>query len=194
MGKIQVFEFEEELKPVDIIKRLNGYKTEEGWLTAQESKYNRFEVFLQYWYYEDVREKLGKILSKEIGEDEAYDIISLLQEKGKTRVLKRIYIYINTMVKTVEIYGTEKTDEILKLLKFLGVKPIILTDEQRLKFYTEHTDGKHLKISYIIDKHYGVKLTNERTATLVFGKTIFEWRPRFEIRQIVQIISNLRGE
>lgn len=140
MPIISVFTFEK-LPPVfEICKALNGKKFSEAWLTAKESKYNRNEVFIQYWFYEDVEEGLKKVFS----EDDVYEIVSFLKQNGKNKVLKRIYCFINTLTKTLEVYRgpDEKTEEIVALFeKLLKIKFTLLNlkSEELQKIYSNHS-------------------------------------------------------
>jgi len=140
MPIISVFTFKELFPIPEICEILNGKKQSEVWLTAKESKYNKNEIFIQYWFYEDVEEGLKKIFSDE----DADEIVSFLKQNGKSKVLKRIYCFINTLTKTLEVYRgpDEKTEEIVALLeKLLKVKfvPLNLKSEELQKIYSQHS-------------------------------------------------------
>jgi hypothetical protein len=93
------------------------------------SKYEDQEVFIQYWYYEDVEESLRQVFEDE----DVYEITSFLRENGKTKVLKRIYCFINLQTGVLEVYRglDKKTEEIINLfsrvfkvkIKSLVLKP-----------------------------------------------------------------------
>jgi len=140
MPTITIFTFEN-LQTIDeVCTSLNGKKKGESWISARINKYNKDEVFIQYWYYEDVENGLKKIFS----EEDSYEIVSFLKENGKNKVLKRTYCFINFITKTLEIYrGPDaRTGEILQLLeKNLKIKfnPMNLTSEELKKIYSRHS-------------------------------------------------------
>src|SRR2546426_12368693 len=98
MPTLTLFKFEQLGGVEDISKMLNGKKLDGKWITAKPNKYSKYEVFLQYWQYEDVEESVKKIFS----EEDSDEIVSFLKENGKTKVLKRTYCFINVLTKTLE--------------------------------------------------------------------------------------------
>lgn len=140
MPIVSVFTFKEMPEIFEVCKVLNGKRSKEKWIVAKPSKYNRNEIFIQYYYYEDVEESLKRVFS----EDDAYEIVSFLKENGKSRVLKRTYCFINTQTKTFEIYRgpDSKTEEIVSLFEeLLKVKfiPLKLKPEELQNIYSQHS-------------------------------------------------------
>jgi hypothetical protein len=91
--------------------RRNGF-----WLKAKESKYNKDEIEVDVWYEEDVETGLKRAFS-----DEAYEMVEYLKTKGKEKVIRKIYCFINLELKTLEIYRgidviTYKIKEIIESL------------------------------------------------------------------------------
>jgi hypothetical protein len=139
MVVITVFTFEKMPSIKEIVKVLNKKKNGEAWLTAKESKYNKGEVFLQYWYYEDVETALKQAMS----EEDVYEIVSFLKNNGKQKVLKRTYCFINLFLKTLEVYRgpDNRTQEIISFLESLlnvKFKPMTLKAEQLKEIYSKH--------------------------------------------------------
>ena len=139
MPVITIFTFEKLPSVREILKALDKKKNGEAWLTAKESKYSKGEVFLQYWYYEDVETALKQALS----EEDLYEIVSFLKNNGKQKVLKRTYCFINLFLKTLEIYrGPDgRTQEIVSFLERLlntKFKPITLKSKQLREIYSKH--------------------------------------------------------
>jgi hypothetical protein len=216
---------------------LNKKNVEDSWMTAKLSKYNDNEVFIQYWYYETVEDCL-KIME----EEDAYEIVSFLKDNGKTKVLKRIYCFINLLTRTVEIYRgpDRKAYDIVKILeKLLNIKlsPVKLDSEKLRKVYSRYAlelqqamfrnidgliydilkgDGlennqrfnKYLqsfpeclraisfkpKIKFLNgDSKYQIAINGDKGTIRISSNNSFQWRPRFEIRQIVFIISEVAG-
>lgn len=140
MPTVSIFTFERLPDVYEICKSLDGKRFDEAWINAKPSKYNKDEVFIQFWHYEDVEESLKRVFS----EEDAYEIVSFLKENGKSRVLKRTYCFINTQTKTFEIYRgpDEKTYEIVSLfesllnVKFVSLK---LKSEELQKIYSQHS-------------------------------------------------------
>jgi hypothetical protein len=234
MPTITVFKFDQLPNILEICKSLNGKKFEDCWLTARVSKYNDNEVYIQFWYYESVEENLRRVFD----EDDAHEIVSVLKENGKSKVLKRTYCFINFITKTLEIYRgrDEKTEKIISIFEsLLKIKfsQLNIKSEDLLRIYSEHgtelkqvmfknIDGliyyilrgnclennekfkKYLetslnslrvisfrpRIKFLNDHNkYQVTINGDKGTIRLSGNEIFQWRPRFEIRQIVFIVA-----
>jgi len=189
------------LKTEELAKKLDGEKFKENWIIAKQSKYNKNEVFIQYWYYEDVE----KLLKRVFGED-FYDILKILKQHNKEKILKRIYAFLNVETKTLEIYSKSREKELKELFeKILGLKfeKIVLSKVQleelmkkvsiETKELTDRAAKFIPKITYLNnDCRYSVVVTN-RGDIRFRGNSVFSWRPRFEIRQLTQAISCLKN-
>jgi len=238
MSIITVFSFESLPDAQKIVRLLDKKKNEDAWLTAKESKYSKTEVFIQYWYYEDVE----NILKQTMSEEDVYEIVSFMKNNGKSRILKRTYCFINLFLKTLEIYRgpNKRTDEIVALIeKLLKIKfkPITLGPEELRKIYSEHAtelkqamftnvDGliyeilkadnledneryqqclqahpKNLravtfrpKINFLNgNNRYQVTVNGNKGTIRLSSNDVFQWRPRFEIRQLIFILKNVAG-
>jgi hypothetical protein len=238
MPVISIFTFNGLPSVFNVCKSLNGKKFSDAWLTAKESKYNKDEVFIQYYYYEDLEESLRKVFS----EEDSYEIVSFLKENGKSKVLKRTYCFINLLTKTLEVYRypDDKTKEIVSLLEKLlkcEFAPLKLKSEELQKIYSQHaTELKQvmfrnvegliydiLRANYLEDNvrfkeylqlfpeslraisfrpkikflnnnnKYQVTINGDKGTIRLSSNEIFQWRPRFEIRQIVFIVANIAG-
>lgn len=236
MPIITVFTFENLPNVKEVIKNLDKKKNGSSWLTAKESKYSKGEVFLQYWYYEDVETALKQAMS----EEDIYEIVSFLKQNGKQKVLKRTYCFINLSFKTLEIYRgpDQKTEEIVSFLERLlkvKFKPIVLNSEQLQEIYSKyatelkqamfkHVDGlvyEILKGNYLeknekyveclkkygrnlrvisfrpkinfLNKNnrYQVTINGDKGTIKLSSSEVFRWRPRFEIRQLVFLLSEV---
>jgi hypothetical protein len=238
MPTITIFTFEQLPSIEKVCDILNGKKKGENWISARVNKYNKDEVFIQYWYYEDIENGLKKIFS----EEDSYEIVSFLKENGKSKVLKRTYCFINLVTRTLEIYrGPDaKLAEILQLLeKNLKIKFISLnlSSDQLKKIYSQHSlelkqvlfknindlifdilHGNNLetnqkfneylekfpknlrvisfrpKIKFMNDHNkYQVTLNGDKGTLRISSNEIFQWRPRYELRQIIFIIAATIG-
>lgn len=238
MSIITLFTFEKLGSIEDIIKSINGKRQNDSWITAKQGKYSRNEVFISYWYYEDIEDSLNRVLE----EDDAYEVVSFLKQNGKTKVLKRTYCFINLLTRTLEVYRgpDKKTEEIVALLeKLLNVKftPLKIKSEDLQKIYSQHglelkqamfknihglmyeiLRGKYVennekfkqylqafpdslrvigfrpKIKFLGNNNkYQVTLNGDKGTIKLSSNGIFKWRPRFEIRQIVFLISATLG-
>jgi hypothetical protein len=139
MPIISVYTFKNRLEIQQIVAAIDKKKSESAWFTAKESRYSKTEVFIQYWYYEDVETALNHRMS----EEDVYEIVSFLKNNGKAKVLKRTYCFINSFLKTLEIYRgcDKKTSEIVSFLeKLLKVKfePLTLRPQQLKRIYSEY--------------------------------------------------------
>ncbi len=139
MPVLSIFAFDEMPPVFEVCKALNIKDSGDAWITAKPSKYNNSEVFIQFWYYENVGDTLGRFFT----EEDMYEIVSYLKENGRSRVLKRTYCFINLATKTLEIYRghDERTAEIVAMFeKLLGVKftPLLLESKALQRLYNEH--------------------------------------------------------
>jgi len=238
MPIITVYTFRNLPEIQEVVKHLDRMKNENAWLTAKESKYSKTEVFVQYWYYDDIE----NVLKQNISEEDVYEIVSFLKNNGKNKVLKRTYCFINLFLKTLEIYRgpDKKTEEIVSFLeKLLKIKfnPINLKSDELKRIYSEHaTELKQamfrnveglvyeiLKADYLENNEkykqylkiysenlraitfrpkinflnnnnrYNVTINGDKGTIRISSSEIFQWRPRFEIRQIIFIIKNTAG-
>lgn len=141
MSIVTVLKFDGLSSPWQAAKSLDGQKMSDSWLTAFVSKYNRNEVVVNYWVYEDLENDIKKIFD----ENESLEVVSYLKQNGKTRVLKRIYCYLNTMMKTLEIYtGSEDKIEaiVATIERILQIKldRVVLTSEELQNIYSQHSN------------------------------------------------------
>ncbi|MBI4010056.1 MAG: hypothetical protein HY361_02590 [Candidatus Aenigmarchaeota archaeon] len=138
MTTLTVFHCSKLPSVAEICNRLNGKKNGDRWLTARPNKYNRNEAYIAYWYYEDIEEAI-----KGAGDDDTTEIVGVLKQNGKDRILKRVYCYIYLLTNTLEVYtGDYKAEEIAKVIgDLLGadVTPIKLKSEDLQKIYSQHS-------------------------------------------------------
>jgi hypothetical protein len=140
MPCITLYTFDKAFSLRELWVALKNAKLNGGWITSRPSKYNKQELFIQYWWYEDIDDSVKKVFS----EEEAEDIVTFLKQNGKNKVLKRVYCFINLLTRTLEIYRgpDSKTEEIVAgLEKILGTKfkPLKLSSEDLQKIYTNHS-------------------------------------------------------
>jgi hypothetical protein len=142
MAMITLFKCESLPNVNEIVKLLNNKKVGDSLIKAKASRYNKNEVIIEYFYYEDVEDLVKRILSEDSDE-----VVSLLRMNGKTKVLRKTYCFINTLTRILEIYRgpDKKTNEIVSNLeKLLNVKLIqlSLTSQDLQKIYSK--DGVEL--------------------------------------------------
>ena len=237
MPTISLFTFNKMPELPKIPRALNKKKLNDAWLTAKLSKYEKNEIFIQYWYYETLEDCL-----KMVAEEDIHEIVSFLRDNDKTKVLKRIYCFINILTKTVEIYRgpDRKTYDIVKFIeKMLNVRltPVKLNTNQLKQIYSQHAlelqqvmfknmggliydilRGDNLEDNEIFNEYlkrfpdclraitfrpnikflnsnnkYYVMINGDKGTIRISSNSVFQWRPRFEIRQIVFIISAISG-
>lgn len=234
MPTISIFKFEKIGEINEICKILNGKRFNKYWFTVKPSKYSNKEVFINYWYYEDVEEGLKKVFS-----EDAHEIVSFLKENGKTKILRRIFCFINLSTKTLEVYRgpDEKTDEIISLLEKLlntNFTPLKLKSEELQKICSNYSlelkqaifkningliyeilRGNCLENNFkfkeylqkfpeclrIISFRPKIKFLNSSNkyrvtvnadrGTIKISEGVFNWRPRFEIRQIIFFLASI---
>jgi len=238
MPSITIYTFEKTEGMHEMWIKLKNIKLMDGWITARPSKYSRHELFIQYWWYEDVETGMKKVFSDE----EAEEIVTFLKQNGKNRVLKRVYCFINLMTRTLEVYrGPDgKTAEIVaNLEKLLNVKflPLKLKSEDLQKLYTQHS----LELKQVMFKNveglmyeilrgqtlennekfrqcllkfpdclrvisfrpnikflnggskYQVTLNGDKGTIRISSNGLFQWRPRYEVRQIIFLVAATLG-
>jgi hypothetical protein len=237
MPTITMFTVEQMPKLEEAVSRLNGKKNEENWISARQNKYNQDEIFIQYSYYQEIESALKRAFS----EEDSYEIVTVLKDNGKDKVLKRTYAFINYVTNTLEIYrGLDSgTNQLLKLLeKNLNAtfRPLVLSQEELVQIYKKHSaelkkatlknqqsndeiaiTGKNIddsqtfielfrypwilreisfrpKIKFMNEHNkYVVSLDGDRGTLRISSNQVFQWRPRFEIRQLVFAIAATKG-
>jgi hypothetical protein len=140
MPCITIFTFEENFDMRELWSALRSRRLNGSWITSRPSKYNKQELFIQYWWYEDISEDMKKVFS----EEEAEEIVTFLKQNGKSKVLKRVFCFINLFTRTLEVYRgpDKKTEEIVGWLeRILGIKfkPLKLSSEDLQKIFTNHS-------------------------------------------------------
>ena len=116
MTTITLFRMEPMPDKNDIIYRLHGKKKDGCWIKAKESKHNNHEVEIDVWYEEDIETGLKRAFS-----DEAYEVVEYLKTKGKEKIIRKVYCFIDLNLGTLEIYRgidfiTYKIKEIIESL------------------------------------------------------------------------------
>lgn len=237
MPTITVFTFEDMPKLEEAISLLNGKGNEENWVSARQNKHNQDEIFIQHWYHEDLENGLKRAFSDE----ERYELVNVLKENGKDKILKRTYAFVNCVTHTLEIYrGLDgRTNELLELLeKHLKTtfSPLVLSQEGLMQIYEKHSSelrkatlrnqisneeieitGKNVdasqqfaeflrnpwmlreisfrpKIQFMNEHNkYVVSLDGDRGTLKISSNQVFQWRPRYEIRQLIFAIAATKG-
>lgn len=138
MTTITVFRGSKLPDVAEICNRLNGKKSGDRWLTARPNKYNRNEAFILYWHYQDIEDAI-----KGVGDEEdTTEIVGVLKQNGKDRVLKRVYCYIYLLTNTLEVYtGDSRAEEIAKTIgQLLSIEftPVKIKSEDLQKIYSQH--------------------------------------------------------
>ena len=137
MPTITVYQYKEMLGMHQMLNSLVNAKIDGGWLKAMPSKFSKHEIYMQYCYWESLEDDLKRIF----GEDD--NVIQVLKENGKNKVLRRVYCFINVVTRTLEIYRGHdaKTDEIVTQFEnLLNIKftQVSITSENLQKIYTQH--------------------------------------------------------
>ncbi len=140
MSIVTVFKFDGLSSPWQAAKSLDGQKMSDSWLTAFVSKYNRNEVVVNYWVYEDLESSIKRVFN----EDDSMEIVSYLKQNGRDRVLKKVYCFVNLMMKTLEIYtgSEEKINDIVNVLEELlktKFTRVILSSKDLQNIYANHS-------------------------------------------------------
>jgi hypothetical protein len=137
MPTITVYSYKEALGMHQMLNSLAQARVDGGWLKAMPSKFNKNEIYMQYCYWESLEDDLRRMFG------EGDSIISTLKENGKSKVLRRVYCFINVVSRTLEIYRGHdaKTDEIVSQFEsLLDIKfeQVSITSENLQKIYSQH--------------------------------------------------------
>ncbi len=222
----------------EIARKLHGKRCKDRWFTAMASKFNQNEVYANFWYYEDIEEGVKKMLSN----GDAGGVVSILKQNGRTKIMRRIYCFINTLTKTLEIYRgpDSRTDKIMcdiENILDLKFERVSLNPEQLQNMYSQHGveltqvmfknihgliydifRGKYLennskyqqylhkfsdslcvvsfrpKIKFLNGNNkYQITINGDKGTVRLSSNGKVAWRPRFEVRQIMLMISATAG-
>jgi hypothetical protein len=152
-----------------LIKEINDKKTDSGWFSARENTYEKGEIVIQYFYYlteeevkEEIREKLW-----DMGDEIANSLKSI------PKILGRTFCFINTRLKTLEIYDGRRKEEIISFLKKFG-------DIEEFRLPKLNVQPK----SYLNDEFWFANV--EDNVIFIPSHKDFLWKPRYEIRQVIK--------
>jgi len=179
MPTISLWMYDKPLDRETVVKALDGVRLTKSHFTAKLSKYCQDEVFITYWYYEPIEKLLTRVLEF----PELQEVTQFLKLKGKTAIKKAVYVFINTKLHTVEIYtGIPKlVREITEFLeKVLGINLVWLIHEDK--------ETVTPNIRYL-SSNRGYSVTLYKNKLKFNSPKDFTWRPRYEIRQIVQQLA-----
>jgi hypothetical protein len=233
MTTITLFKIEPLLGKEEIIKKLNEKKKNGCWLKAKESKYNENEIEIDVWYEEDVEIGLKRAFS-----EEAYEMVEYLRTKGKEKIVRKVYCFIDLDLETLEIYRgidfvTYKIKEIVESLLEVTLTTFSLDAGHLLHITAKYSSelkqamfkyihglwyeilrGRHIennnkfkdylvtkpdslrcvsvvpKIKYLNGSDYMVTINGDR-GTIRMSDGFLKWKPRLEVKQIVQIVANV---
>lgn len=201
MPTVTLYKFENLQDLKETTKLLNKKFDDNSWLTAKKSKFNPNEIFIQYWHYEDIKQLLYKIL-----QDDADEITKILEEHNKTKVLRRNYAFINYLTKTLEIYGKKDANKIKEMLeeilqiefeKLNLSREELKRIEENYSFKTREISENGIvfipKIRFLnASRRYYVKINSDGEIRFSANNN-FNWKPRYEIRQLAFLIRACKG-
>jgi hypothetical protein len=230
MTIVSLFRFGELPQKEEIIARLDGRKENGFWFKAKESRHNEDEVEIDIWYEEDIELGMRRAFS-----DEGYEMAEYLKQRGKEKVIRKVYCFIDLKLKTLEIYRgqdsiTETIKEKLEQILSTTFSPVSLTPEQLVNIVNTYSSelkqamfkyihglwyhiirGRHLeangkyksyletkpdslrmvsvtpKIKYMNGRDYMVTINGDK-GTIRMCDGFFKWKPRFEVKQIVNLV------
>jgi hypothetical protein len=175
MPTITIFRYNKYLNADEIIEKLNKKLNDGNRIKSSISKFYPNEIFIEYTYMVNITEILRKVL-------EEAEIEFLLETNSNLRdinLYRIVYAFINIENQTIEIYtGSSKLiNKILEVLKEnlnIEIQPAMNLE----------------KITYIPNIHrfadnsiYSVTVKGNKI--YYNSPSIFKFRPRFELRQIV---------
>jgi hypothetical protein len=233
MATITLFKIEPLPTKRDIIRSLHKKKRNGCWLKAKKSKYNENEIEIDVWYEEDVEKGLKRAFS-----DEAYEMVEYLRIKGKEKVIRKVFCFIDIELGTLEIYRgidvmTYKIKEIIETCLKVTLSTVSLDAGHLMHIVRKYSSelkqamfkyihglwyhiirGRHLekngkykdfivkkpdslrcvsiipKIRYLNGNGYSVTINGDK-GTIKMWDGIFKWKPRLEVKQIVQIVADV---
>ncbi len=99
MTTVTLFKVEPLLAKKDVHNRLNQQKANGCWFRVRKSKGNKNEMEIDIWYEEDLETGMKKIFQAD-----AYEMAEYIRERGKDRIIRKVYCFINVKSGTLEIY------------------------------------------------------------------------------------------
>ena len=150
MTTITLFKIEPLLENGEMIRRLNRKKKNGCWIKAKKSRHNEDEIEIDVWYEEDVETGLKRAFS-----DQAYEMLEYLKTKGKEKIVRKVYCFIDLNLGTLEIYRgvdfiTYRIKEIIESLLEVTLSTVSL-DAGHLMHITKKysTELKQAMFKYI---------------------------------------------
>ncbi len=150
MTVVTLFKLESLPSKLEVIYRLDSEKRNGVWFQAKQSRYNENEVQVDVWYEEDLEIGMKRVFS-----EEAYEMVEYMREKGKEKVIRKVYCFIDLNLGTLEIYRgvdwiTNKIKQLIEDLLQTTLNPISLSSGQLLKIVKEHSlELKQAMFKYI---------------------------------------------
>jgi len=157
VSTITLFKMETLPSKLDVIYKLSNEKKDGFWFKAKPSRYDENEVQVEIWYEEDLEAGMKRVFS-----DCAYEMIEYLKERGKEKIIKKVYCFINLKLKTLEIYRgadhiTQRIKEIMEELLEVSLTPVSLNSSQLLLIVKENsTELKQAMFKYVHGLFYHI--------------------------------------
>jgi hypothetical protein len=181
MAVISCFKYDKSIDKNTVIEKLSKLSIPESWFEVRESKYEESEVSIQFYY----KKPLAEILRKALSQEELNQLLEDHKDLKNAIVVRRTYAFINTRLKTVEIYSGNKS--LVKTIKEaieknLGIELVWLMNEykERIKPNIKYLNPNR-RYTVVVDKN---KL-------IISNQQLFKFRPRYEIRQMVQQLATV---
>lgn len=138
MPTITLFNVVGELVKENLIQKINenGRKFN---MSACENKYSKNEIIISYFFEENIEEKIKNIL-----EEQGDEVISIIKQNGKNKILRKLVAFLDIELKILEVYrGPDKVTEdfVDKLSSITGVKlvPVKFTAEELESIYKTYS-------------------------------------------------------
>lgn len=190
MVTITLFKIEPLPTKTTIVYRLDDKKVNGCWFKAKESRYDSNEIEIDIWYEEDVEVGVKRTFS-----DDSYELIQYLKEKGKEKIIRKVYSFVNMKLGTFEIYRgldsvTYKIKETIEKLLEVNLVTVSLDSKQLLKIVNTHSSElKQAMFKYVHNLWYHILRGNHLEINDKY-KEYLETKP--ESLRVVSVLPKIR--
>ncbi|NCO97216.1 MAG: hypothetical protein GW780_00405 [Candidatus Aenigmarchaeota archaeon] len=159
---VSLFRMREVPEKLDIFYGLDGERVGDCSFEAKQSVYGDEEIQVEVSYEEELEAGMKRFFS-----EDAKQIADFLKEKGKEKILRKVFCFVNRETRTVEIYRgsdyiTAKIREALQKLLKVDLERVSLNSQQLLSIVNQNSEEvKQAMFKYLHGLWYHIMRGNK---------------------------------